>query len=75
MVSDYFTGTRFFRDISERKLRRGVFRSVDELVNAITDYVALHNQNPKPFIWTATASDVLEKVKRARQKLDTLQSL
>jgi transposase len=66
---------RFFRDISERKLRRGVFRSVDELVNAITDYVAAHNQNPKPFIWTATASDILEKVKRARQKLDKLQSL
>lgn len=66
---------RFFRDISERKLRRGVFRSVDELVQAITDYVALHNQNPKPFIWTATASDILEKVKRARKTLDKLQSL
>jgi len=66
---------RFFRDISERKLRRGVFRSVDELVKAITDYVGLHNQNPKPFIWTATASDILEKVKRARKKLDKLQSL
>lgn len=66
---------RFFRDISERRLRRGVFCSVDELVQAITDYVALHNQNPKPFIWTATACDILEKVKRARRKLDKLQSL
>jgi transposase len=66
---------RFFRDISERKLRRGVFRAVDELVEAISDYVALHNENPKPFIWTAAASDILEKVKRARQNLDKLQSL
>jgi transposase len=66
---------RFFRDISERKLRRGVFRSVDELTQAITDYVAHHNESPKPFIWTATASDILEKVKRARTKLDKLRSL
>jgi transposase len=66
---------RFFRDISERRLRHGVFRSVDELVEAVTDYVAHHNENPKPFIWTATASDILEKVKLARKKLDTLQSL
>jgi transposase len=61
---------RFFRDISERRLRRGVFRSVSELTQAITDYVAVHNQNPKPFIWTANASDILEKVKRARKQLD-----
>ena len=66
---------RFFRDISERRLRHGVFRSVDELVDAVTEYVAHHNEDPKPFIWTATASDILEKVKRARKKLDTLQSL
>jgi transposase len=66
---------RFFRDISERGLRRGVFRSVPELVQVITDYVARHNDNPKPFIWTATASDILEKVKRGRKKLDKLQSL
>jgi transposase len=66
---------RFFRDISERRLRNGLFRSVDELVQAVTEYVAHHNQDPKPFIWTATASDILEKVKRARKKLDTLQSL
>jgi transposase len=66
---------RFFRDLSQRRLRRGVFRSVDELVQAVTDYVASHNDNPKPFIWTATASDILEKVTRARKKLDKLQYL
>lgn len=66
---------RFFRDISERRLRNGIFRSVDELVDAVTEYVAHHNEDPKPFIWTANASDILEKVKRARKKLDKLQSL
>ena len=65
---------RFFRDISERRLRHGVFRSVDDLVNAVTQYVAHHNEDPKPFIWTATASDILE-VKRSRKKLNTLRSL
>ena len=66
---------RFFRDLSARRLRQGVFRSVDELVTAVTAYVARHNENPKPFIWTATAADILEKVKRARKKLDTSQCL
>jgi transposase len=66
---------RFFRDISEQRLRNGVFRSVNDLIATITDYVAHHNKDPKPFIWTASASDILEKVKRARTKLDTLQSL
>jgi transposase len=64
---------RFFRDISERRLRRGIFHSVDELIQAITQYVEDHNKNPRPFIWTSTASDILEKVKRAQDKLDTVQ--
>ena len=51
------------------------FRSVDELADAVTDYVAHHNKDPKPLIWTATASDILEKVKCARKKLNTLQPL
>ena len=66
---------RFFRDITERRIRRGVFRSVEELECAINDYIALHNSNPKPFVWTAKASDILEKVKRGRAKLDKLQSV
>lgn len=60
---------RFFRDLTENRLRRGVFRSVEELIIAIDDYIGNHNQNPKPFIWTAKASDILEKVKRARKVL------
>ena len=60
---------RFFRDITVRCLRRGVFCSVPSVIEAINTYIAAHNQNPKPFIWTATASDILEKVKRGRARL------
>ncbi len=65
---------RFFRDLTVKRLRRGVFRSVDELVAAIDDYIAQHNGHPTPFIWTATASDILEKVKRGRAALHKVQS-
>ena len=65
---------RFFRDITEKRIRRGVFRSVPELVTAIEDYIQNHNQAPKPFIWTAKASDILEKVTRARRTLDKVAS-
>jgi len=60
---------RFFRDLTENRLRRGVFRSVEELIVAIDQYIGRHNENPKPFIWTAKAADILEKVKRARRAL------
>jgi len=65
---------RFFRDITEKRIRRGVFRSVPELVTAIEDYIQNHNRAPKPFIWTAKASDILEKVTRARRTLDKVAS-
>ena len=57
---------RLFRDITENRVRRGVFRSVEELETAIHDYLAKHNTNPKPFIWTATHGDILGKVARAK---------
>ena len=66
---------RFFRDLTANRLRRGVFRDVMELVTAIDDYVDHHNQHPKPFIWTASAHDILEKVKRARKTLLNVQSV
>ena len=65
---------RFFRDLTEKRLRRGVFRDVEELIAAILDYIDHHNRAPKPFIWTAQASDILEKVKRARKSLDNRHS-
>jgi transposase len=66
---------RFFRDLTVNRLRRGVFRDVIELVEAIDGYVSHHNENPKPFIWTASAQDILEKVKRARKSLLNVQSV
>jgi transposase len=66
---------RFFRDLTQNRLRRGVFRDVEELIVAIGDYIDRHNQNPKPFIWTAKAHDILEKVKRARRSLINVQSV
>jgi hypothetical protein len=61
---------RFFRDLTRKRLRRGTFRDVEELIMAIGDYIDQHNQNPKPFVWTVKACDILEKVKRARKTLD-----
>jgi transposase len=60
---------RFFRDLTEQRIRRGVFHDVEELVAAIDEYVDRHNEAPKAFIWTATAKDILEKVKRAQAAL------
>jgi len=54
-------------DLTEQRLRRGVFRDVEGSIVAIGDYTDKH---PKPFVWTANASDVLEKVKRARAAPD-----
>ena len=60
---------RFFRSISTDRLERGVFRSVPELIAAIEEYIVVHNQNPKPFVWTAKANDILQKVIRANRRL------
>jgi len=65
---------RFFRDITTERLRRGVFTSVPELVTAIDDYIAHHNTNPKPFIWTKSARDILQKVIRANSRLSSKQN-
>jgi transposase len=62
---------RFFRDITTDRLRRGVFRSLPELISAIKEYIAVHNQDPKPFVWTAKANDILQKVIRANRRLSS----
>lgn len=63
---------RFFRDITEERIRRGVFRSVDELKAAIAEYLEQRNANPKPYKWTATPEKILTKVAKAKEKLGTL---
>jgi transposase len=65
---------RLFRDLTQQRLRRGIFHSVRELATAIRKYIADHNQHPKPFVWTAKASDILEKVTCAQRTLDMFQS-
>ena len=65
---------RFFRDLTSQRLRRGAFTSVPELISAIEEYIAKHNQNPKPFIWTKKANDILEKVVRANSRLSSKQN-
>ena len=67
-------GARFFRELTQNRLRRGVFYDAEELIMAIGEYIDKHNQTPKPFIWTAKASDILDKVKRARRTLDNRHS-
>jgi transposase len=57
---------RFFRDLTVNRIRRGAFTSVPDLEMALHDYVRVHNRDPKPFIWTTSAKDILQKVTRAR---------
>jgi len=60
---------RWFREITENAIRRGVFQSVPDLVKAIDAYLDAWNGDPVPFKWTATAEGIIEKVDRAREKL------
>ena len=62
---------RFFRDITTERLRRGVFSSVPDLVTVIDDYIAHHNAKPKPFIWSKSAHDILQKGIRANDHLSS----
>ncbi|MGB3685726.1 MAG: IS630 family transposase [Ornithinimicrobium sp.] len=62
---------RWFCELTEKALRRGVFHSVPDLITAIQAYLDAHNDDPKPFVWTATADDILTKVGRGRVALQT----
>ena len=61
---------RWFRELTDKALRRGVFPSVPDLITAIEDYLATHNDHPRPLIWTATAQSILTKVARGRVALN-----
>src|ERR1700680_3192480 len=62
---------RFFAEITRKRIRRGVFKSVDELKQAIMDYLDNHNSHPKPYTWTKTAAEIFSKVARAKQVLES----
>jgi len=61
---------RWFRDLSTKRLKRASFASVPELIAAIDDYIANHNEDPKPFVWTKAADEIIAKVKRGRVALE-----
>jgi transposase len=63
---------RWFRDLTEKRIRRGSFYSVDELIAAIQEYVAENNRQPKPFVWTASIEKILAKVGRCKAIYETL---
>lgn len=63
---------RWFRELTDKRIRRGVFRSVPELVAAIQGYVNHHNQNPKVFVWTASVERIMAKVAKCKEVLGTL---
>ena len=61
---------RFFRDLDEKRVHHGVFRSVPELIDAVMNYIDHHNRDPQPFTWRKTAEQIIEKVGRARLALN-----
>ena len=60
---------RFFAEITEKRIRRGCFRSVKELEEAIREYLENHNKNSRPFVWTATAEKILERVAKVCKRI------
>jgi transposase len=63
---------RWFRELTDKALRRGVFHSVPDLIASIEDYLDSHNENPRPYVWTATAESILAKVARGRIALEKI---
>lgn len=66
---------RWFRDITDQAIRRGTFQNVEQLIAAIMAYIERHNASPEPFVWTAKADDILDKVARARAVLNKTMSV
>ncbi len=63
---------RWFRDLTEKRIRRGSFRDVRDLIAAIREYLDHHNQNPQVFVWTASVERIVTKVAKCKEALDTL---
>ncbi len=63
---------RWFREITDKSIRRGVFQSVSELTRAIRAFIAAYNKDPKPFVWTASAASIIKKVNRGKAILETV---
>ena len=59
---------RWFAELTNKRIRRGVFRSVEELESAIREFIDVHNGDPKPFVWTRTADQILDSIARYAQR-------
>ena len=64
---------RWFGELTSKRIRRGVFLNVPDLITAIQEFMHAWNQNPKPFVWTATVDSIVEKLQRCRQTLERIQ--
>lgn len=64
---------RWFAELTNKRIRRGSFLGVDDLVAAIEEFLAAWNQDPKPFVWTATVASIVAKLARCRQTLERVQ--
>lgn len=64
---------RWFRELTRKAVRRGAFVSVTDLIQAIEAFLAAWNENPKPFVWTAKIEDIIQKLERARAKLEWIE--
>ena len=59
---------RWFAEITNKRIRRGIFRSVKGLEHAISEYIDIHGEDPKPFVWTRTADQILASIARYAQR-------
>jgi len=64
---------RWFGELDDKAIRRGVFRSVDDLKASIDAFLTAWNKDPKPFVWTATVESIVEKLSRCRRTLEKIQ--
>ena len=64
---------RWFGELTGKRIRRGIFLSVNDLISAIEEFLAAWNANPKPFVWTATVESIIEKLARCKQTLERIQ--
>ena len=63
---------RWFRDLTDKRIRRGSFENLPALIRAINDYLENHNQNPKLFVWTASVEQLMAKIAKCKEALDAL---
>jgi len=64
---------RWFRELTDKRVRRGIFYSVEDLKEAIDDFIETWNEDPRPFVWTASVASILEKMGKCRKVLEGIE--